>query len=285
MINKDWKIAIVGLGVLGGSYAEAFHTAGYTHITGIDINEESVSIAKEKGWIENGGRDASLVQNHDLIVLCLYPHVLIEWLKENQNYIRSGTLVTDVTGVKRAVIEETAKILREDLEFIACHPMAGRESKGIQYADASRFQNANFIIVPSANNSETAIDTMKEMAEILGFRKISILTPEEHDKMVGFLSQLTHVIAVSLMNVTDNTSLAAYTGDSFRDLTRIAKINEEMWPELFVLNKDYLVSEIDAFESELETFKGLLLEEDIEAMKEKMIISTERRKCFDKKED
>ena len=122
----------------------------------------------------------------------------------------------------------------------------------------------------------------KEIGEILQFRHIAVLSPEEHDAMIAFLSQLTHVIAVALMNTKDNTHLAEYTGDSFRDLTRIAVINEDLWPELFIMNKDYLIREIDAFVEEMLAFRKLVEEEDAEGMKQKMIISTERRKKFTK---
>lgn len=282
MINSDTKFAIIGLGVLGGSYVQALSAKGYA-CTGIDSNPETIDYALEKGWIVKGGTAPSLVSDADIVVCALYPHVFVQWIKDNQKYIKSHALLTDVTGVKREVIHDINEELRDDVEFISCHPMAGRESRGIHYADASRFKDANFIIVPTSENSEEAVNTMHQMAEILGFTHISILTADEHDRMIGFVSQLTHVIAVSLMNVSDNTHLASYTGDSFRDLTRIAKINEDMWPELFILNKDNLIREINDFMHELETFRNMLADNDVEGMKEKMIISTERRKKFDKK--
>ena len=122
-----------------------------------------------------------------------------------------------------------------------------------------------------------------DIAKLLKFHNVATLSAEEHDLIIGFLSQLTHVIAVSLMNVNDNTHLAEYTGDSFRDLTRIARINEDLWPELFIMNKDNLIKEIDNFTDEMKSFRDLLEKEDFEAMREKLITSTERRKAFEKK--
>lgn len=281
MIEKNTKFAVIGLGVLGGSYVEALSKAGYSCI-GVDINKDTLAYAIEKGWITEGSDDPSIIQDCDIVVSCLYPHTFVSWIKENQKYIKPHALLTDVTGVKRKVIEDVNAQLREDIEFIACHPMAGRESKGILYADASKFESANFIIVPTEQSSETAKETAHQLAEILGFTKISELSAEEHDKMIGFLSQLTHVIAVSLMNVTDNTHLVDYTGDSFRDLTRIAEINEDMWPELFVDNKDNLLREIDVFSEEVQRFRKLLEEDDMQGMKEKMMIATERRRKFNR---
>ncbi len=283
MITQDSVITIVGLGLLGGSYASGLSQAGYQHVRGIDVDESAISYAKEKGWIEDGGQDASLVEGSDLVIFCLYPHVFHIWIKENQQYLKPNSLITDVTGIKRKIIEDINEILREDVEFIACHPMAGREYKGIQYSDSSLFEKANFLIIPTETNTQHAIETARQLAEILKFPHIHVMTPELHDRMIGYLSQLTHVIAVSLMNASDNTDLASYTGDSFRDLTRIATINENMWPELFVLNKDNLVREIDEFTKEIQQFKKMIEDENIDGMKEKLIQSTNRRKQFNKK--
>lgn len=281
MIDNSTIFAIVGLGVLGGSYAQVLSDKGY-HVIGVDIDSDTIRYALDNRWIEKGGSDPALVKTADIVVCALYPHVFVKWIEDNSQYLKEGCLLTDVTGVKEKIIAEINDRLPEHVEFIACHPMAGRESRGIHFADSSRFHNANFIIVPGENNSEQAVDTAHQLAEILGFTKISKLSAAEHDQMIGFLSQLTHVMAVSLMNVSDNTHLAEYTGDSFRDLTRIAKINEDMWPELFVLNKENLIREIHAFTDEMLAFAKLIENEDMDTMKQKMIISTERRKKFDK---
>ena len=281
MISEKSKITIIGLGVLGGSYAKGFAKAGIQAYA-VDLNEDALRFAKENHWIKDGSTDPSLVKDCDLVISCLYPHTFIQWVKDNQKYFRPGTLLSDVTGVKRKVISAINDELRKDCEFIACHPMAGRESRGLAYADESRFENANFIIVPTQKNTKEAVDTAYQMARILKFGRVCELSAEEHDRMIGFLSQLTHVIAVSLMNTSDHSHLADYTGDSFRDLTRIANINEDLWPELFVMNKDYLLEEIHAFTHEMESFAGLIENEDYEAMRRKLIQSTKRRKQFDK---
>jgi len=281
-MDRNTKIGIVGLGVLGGSYACGLSEAGFS-VTGVDIDAETISLAKERGWIEEGGSDPTLLSSCDIVVSCLYPNVFVQWIQENQKYLKSGSLLTDVTGVKRKIITAVNDVLRDDVEFIACHPMAGRESKGILYADSSRFIHANFLIVPTENNTEYAKQTVREMAEILQFGHIKEISAEMHDRMIGYLSQLTHVIAVSLMNANDNPDLSEFTGDSFRDLTRIANINESLWPQLFILNKDYLLEEIDSFCGEMQAFRSLIENEDEEGMKEKLISSTERRKHFEKK--
>ena len=173
-------------------------------------------------------------------------------------------------------------ILRDDVEFIASHPMAGREVYGVQNSDDRIFLNANFIVTPTEKNTKKAIEWCSSLGRVLGCRKISILSPKEHDEMIGYVSQLTHVIAVSLMTCKDNRHLVDYTGDSFRDLTRIARINEKMWSELFLMNKDVLLKEMDEFIEEMSNMRNLLANEDAEGMKEKMRISTKRRGWFDK---
>ncbi|MBQ6654747.1 MAG: prephenate dehydrogenase [Erysipelotrichaceae bacterium] len=282
MIEKSTKIAIIGLGLLGGSYAQGLSLAGY-QVKGLDIDEQAVRQAGKNGWIVAGGNDPSLISDCDIVISALYPRDFVSWVNSNQQYLRTGAILSDVTGIKRMVISEINAILRSDVEFIACHPMAGRESRGIAYADSSQFENSNFIIVPTEENSQRAIDTAKDIASILKFGRISVLDAERHDQIIGFVSQLCHVIAVSLMNISDDPMLIDYTGDSFRDLTRIANINEDLWPQLFIANKDNLSREIDAPTEQLNQLKEYIVEEDVSAMRELMIRVSERRKKFDRR--
>ena len=216
----------------------------------------------------------------DVIVFALYPHVFIDWLRDYQDYIKSGALLTDVTGVKGSVVYEVQKLLRDDLEFIGAHPMAGRETSGIESATKAIFKGANYIVTPTEKNTPEAIESCKELGRVLGFKNIMELTPEEHDEMIGFLSQLTHCIAVSLMVCKDSRHLVEYTGDSFRDLTRIARINENMWSELFMLNRKELLKQMDLFSEKFSQLRNYIAEGDTEGMKEMMRLSTERRGYF-----
>ena len=282
-MQEESHFLIVGLGLLGGSYAQGLKRKGF-HVSALDINPESIAYALKQGWIDEGavGFDEALVRQADSVVFGLYPQALLEWIDQYQDSFASGTRITDVTGVKEQIVTQVQGKLRSDVEFIASHPMAGREVSGVQYADCSIFEPANFIITPTPANTPEGIAWVKALAETLNFRHIATLSPAEHDKMVGFLSQLTHVIAVTLMNTSDNTHLVDYTGDSFRDLTRIAKINESLWTELFLMNKANLVREIDEFAAELAHFRSVLENEDTEEMKRLFRQSTQRRKCFDK---
>lgn len=282
-LNKETNLLIVGLGVIGGGYAAALTRGGF-RVNCITKEQSDIDYALKKGIINAGYTEATpdVVGKAELIICALYPGVFIEWIRENQHMFSPGVLITDVTGVKGSIVEAVQSLLRPDAEFIAAHPMAGRERSGVEYSDPDVFIGANYIVTPTKKNTEEAINVCKSLGEILGFGRITELSPAEHDKMIAFLSQLTHVIAVTLMTSNSTPGLEKYTGDSFRDLTRIAKINDRMWAELFMLNKEALLSEMDAFIKEFTDFKCYLEAGDTEKMREKMRSSTERRTLFDK---
>ena len=284
IIEKNKKILIVGLGLLGGSYAAALTDKGY-EVYAITKEQKSVDYALAHGMIKAGTTeiDKEMIAAADITVFALYPHVFVEWVKENGRYFKKGALITDVTGVKCAIVDEVQSLLPEGVEFIGAHPMAGREVYGVENSNPDMFKGANYIVTPTAKNTEYAVETCKELGNLLGFASVSVISPQKHDRMIAFLSQLTHCIAVALMTCNDDANLCRYTGDSFRDLTRIARINEDMWSELFMLNKDMLISEIKAFEGELEKLRRSMETDDIDTMKKMMSVSTERRGMFDKK--
>ena len=281
--DKNTKILIVGLGVIGGSYARALSRNGYS-VRCITKEQKDIDYALSLGMIEAGSTEVAkeMVEWADLIVFALYPHIFVDWIREYQDLFRSGTLITEVTGVKSRIVDEVQGFLRPDVEFIAAHPMAGRESSGVEYSDDRVFLGANYIITPTERNTAEAIKACRQLGEVLGFARISQLSPEEHDRMIAFLSQLTHCIAVTLMTANDSPMMEQYTGDSFRDLTRIAKINDVMWSELFLLNREALLTQMDAFAEEFDRFRTMLREEDVEGMRETMRRATARRVLFDK---
>ena len=215
-IEKTTKFLIVGLGLIGGSYARALKKREYP-VSAIEPRQAAIDYAMDKGIIDKGYTDVdeNAVGQADIIVFALYPKVFVEWIDKYQHLIRPGALITDVTGVKRSVVYEIQSKLRDDVEFIAAHPMAGREVYGVENSDDRIFRDANYIVVPTDKNTAEAIETCKDLGWTLGFEHVSVLSPEMHDEMIGFVSQLTHCIAVSLMTCSDNTHLADYTGDSF----------------------------------------------------------------------
>ncbi len=284
-LNKDMNILIVGLGLLGGSYAEALTKKGF-NVSAITRSQSSIDYALENGLINEGTVeiDPDIIGKADLVVFALYPKVFVKWLEDNQQYLKSGAVITDVTGVKSCIVYDIQKMLRQDVEFIAAHPMAGREVYGVQNSTSRIFKKANYIVVPTSKNTASAIELCRDLGKTLGFKDVSELSPEMHDEMIAYLSQLTHCIAVSLMCCNDFRGLENYTGDSFRDLTRIAKINENMWSELFTLNREPLLREMDKFRRSFNELYEKLEKGDTEGMCDMMRTSTERRTRFDIKE-
>ena len=283
MISKGDKILVVGLGLIGGSYAAMLSSKGY-YVGAIDQDVDSINYAINNNIIQSGAIEAQkeYIEQFDLIIFALYPTVFVEWIKKYQSYIKPNIVITDVTGIKGWLVKEIKQVLRKDLEFIGAHPMAGKEVYGVKNSDKNLFKGANYIITPTDDSSKRAIDIAYDIGTLLEFKNISILSVLEHDEMIGFLSQLTHCIAVSLMTCKESHHLVEYTGDSFRDLTRIAKINENMWSELFLLNKEELLKQINLYLNNFYVLKEAIENDDKEKLKEIMRLSTERRKYFDK---
>ena len=283
-VDTSKKILIVGLGLLGGSYAKVLKRFGF-HISAITLEQSSIDYALKEGIIDEGTTelDADMIGDADLVIFALYPHVFVEWIEKNQGLLKSGALITDVTGVKGSIVYKIQEMLRPDLEFIAAHPMAGREVSGVENSTDKMFVGANYIVTPTEKNTQGAIQTCLELGRLLGFSNVTTLSPEEHDEMIGFLSQLTHCIAITLMTCNDKEDMEKFTGDSFRDLTRIARINDIMWSELFVANKSALLEQMTLFIDKFNELKTMLETEDVDAMRAMMRHSTERRALFDKK--
>ena len=284
IIDENKKFLIIGLGLLGGSYAKALSAKGYT-VRAIDTNENSIKYALSNGFISEGDTavNKDFIDNSDIVVFALYPHIFVDWVEENGHLFKAGTIVTDVTGVKGIIVKKIQSLMPEGVEFISAHPMAGKEVSGVENADDSIFKVANYIVVPTERNTFNAINICKDLGETLGFKEVSWLSVEDHDRMIAYLSQLTHCIAVSLMCANETPGFERYTGDSFRDLTRIAKINDEMWSELFLSNREALLSEMDRYRESFDKLYNFIKTENRDGMREMMRLSTHRRKHFDKK--
>jgi prephenate dehydrogenase len=273
------KILVVGLGVIGGSYAMALKDAGYDDVYGIDTNEESLEKAKKLGLIKEGFINGDeIVKKADLIIISLYPRLVKRFITYNKDNFKDGAVITDATGIKKLFIEDITNILPENIDFVFGHPMAGREKKGIDFASSEVFKGANYILTPVARNKEENLNLVENLAYKLGFKRVRRITPEHHDEMIGYTSQLPHSLAVALVNSDiDERETGSFIGDSYRDLTRIAKINEDLWSELFLGNKDNLLKSIENFEVELDKIKDAIQNDDKDALKEIFIKSTKRR--------
>ena len=273
------KILIVGLGVIGGGYAMALKEAGYSEVYGIDTNEETLKKAKEMKIIKEGfTREDEIISEMDLIVLAIYPNLVKNFIVKNKNKFKENALITDVTGIKQLFINDIVEILPQNIDFVFAHPMAGRENKGIDYATNKVFQGANFLIVETKKNKEENIRKIENLAKEMGFKHIKRTTPAFHDEMIAFTSQLPHVLAVALTNSDiENRNTGEFIGDSYRDLTRIANMNEKLWSLLFLGNKKNLLEAMNNFEAEFDKIKKCIEENDEMNLQKLFIKSTIRR--------
>lgn len=283
---EDLVVTVVGLGVIGGAFAESFKNIGVKNIYGIDIDEETLIKAKKRGIITEGFiKTKEPLEKSDLVVITLYPNIVKSFFVNNIENFKENAIITDVIGIKGKIMSEITPIIEKsekNIDFIFGHPMAGREKRGIDFADSNVFKNANYIIIKDEKNKEQNLQLLSEIIKKMGFKSVSFLSAEEHDEIIAFTSQLTHAIAVSLVN-SDNQKYDTnkFIGDSYRDLTRIAKINEDLWSELFLGNKENLLKMIEQFENELDVLKDALKNDDIGTLKEQFIISTKRREKID----
>lgn len=273
------KIVVVGLGVIGGSFAMALKEAGYDDVNAIDINVETLEKAKKLGLIKEGSdNEAEIIKDADLIIISLYPRLVKDFIIRNKENFKDGAIITDATGIKKMFIEDVANVLPDNIDFIFGHPMAGREKKGIDFASSEVFKGANYILTPISRNKPENLDKIEKLVYELGFKRVKRITPEYHDEMIGYTSQLPHTLAVALVNSDiEGRETGSFIGDSYRDLTRIANINEELWSELFLGNKENLLTSIENFECELDKIKNAIKEDDKDTLKKLFIKSTNRR--------
>ncbi len=275
------KICIVGLGLIGGSYAMGLALKEH-EVYGIDKDMKAIAYAKENEYIIEGyHNDYSIISKCDCIILAIYPQAILHFLQEHSSLFLPHQVITDVCGVKGSFIRK-ATLLAGKATYVSHHPMAGKEKIGIEYADYKIFKGANFLITPIDDRKTEAIQVLERIAKDLDFGRITTISVERHDQMIGFTSQLTHAIAVSLVNSDHDEDTVQFIGDSYRDLTRIAMINDALWSELFLENKEYLLKHISSFEEQLDLLKAALKQNDKETLKKLFNQSTIVRKKMEK---
>ncbi len=277
---------IVGLGIMGGSFAKAIRENILTtedslgQIYACNRSQASLSMAMSEGVVDGvftSDEVDKMLCLCDVVFICLYPKATLEFLKEHKNSFKRGAIVTDISGVKGIFEKELPSLLRPDTDFIIGHPMAGGEKEGYAASNAKFFVNHNYILIPQSFNKAENLELMKSLVSAMGFTRITETTCDIHDYKIGFTSQLCHVIASALVQAAPDNQITAFGGGSFEDLTRIALINAPLWTELFISNKEKLISHIDLFVEQMEKIRELIKNEDSESLKEYLSDVREKR--------
>lgn len=272
------KIAIIGLGLIGGSIARRLRGFHNCTIAAYNRTAESLELALSDGVIDEAcSAPGDAMKDADLIIMCLYPQLNIDFVRDNLEYIKDGAVITDVTGVKGFIIREMKKILPETVDFIGGHPMAGREVGGYKSSTDTLFDNAPYIITPDKTNKPENVQLIRDMAKYIGCRVVVTTTPDEHDSIIAYTSQLMHIVAVALCDNPLLERSGSFAGGSLQDCTRIAVINEKMWSELFVENKEHLAERITEFQECLERIKTAVLNEDRNTLEDIMKHATQQK--------
>ncbi len=259
------KITVVGLGLIGGSLCKAIKKHTNHMVYGIDINKETLEMALSQNAIDAVTDDLSLA---DITIVSLYPITTIDYIKENASKFKKGSIVIDTCGIKKAIVDAVTPVLAEnDVTFIGVHPMAGREFSGFEYSLDNLFDDASFIITPDKSVSQTKINLIEDFAYSIHFKKVVTATPEEHDQIIAFTSQLAHVVSNAYIKSPTHQKQLGFSAGSFQDLTRVAKLNETMWTPLFLLNKDPLCFEIDYIIARLTEYRDAMQNNDAERLK------------------
>lgn len=277
---SNLNITIVGLGLIGGSFAKSIKSnLNIKNLWAIDIGKDMLYKAKNSGVIDDGFIEPIFpLNNSDIVIMCTYPNVTMNFIKDNMIYFKKNAIITDSTGIKNKIINEINKVKRHDVDFIGGHPMAGKESVGYDFSDECIFQDAKFIITPQEINLSENILLLKRLFTRIGFKKVVEITPEIHDEIIAFTSQLPHIIACCLMNNIKLESGLDYIARSFKDVTRVANINCDLWSELIYDNKDNILIEIDQFTKDLKNIYDIIKKEDKENLISIFNKSSYRRK-------
>lgn len=274
------NITIVGLGLIGGSLAKAIRkNIDFNNLWATDVNQNVLKAAKEDGVIDEGYINPEIpLSDSDITIFCTYPSATVEIIRNNVNHFKPDSIVTDASGIKNNIVKEIKSFMRKDVEFIGGHPMSGRESIGYESSDGGIFNSAEYILTPDENTSDYSIKVLTKLIKDMGFKEVSLMSAEVHDKRIAFTSQLPHIIACVLMNNRNIDKGYGGIGGSFRDMTRIADINSDLWCELIYENKRNILDELDNFILDINKIYDILKKDDVENMKSMMKTSSLRRK-------
>ena len=271
-------VAVVGLGLIGGSIAMALKGFEDYQVVGAVRSQKTYDFAVAHGVCDRVTMDAAqAVREADVVWLCLPPQAILDFMEAHREDFKPGSVVTDVCGVKTSIVEG-AKCLPPTVDFIGCHPMAGKEVSGIANAEAAMFQNAHFILTPGPDNDPAHVALLERMGKYMGFRDVVRATPEQHDAIIAYTSQVMHVLAVAVCDDPDLFSCKGFEGGSFRDCTRVAALDVPLWTELFSLNAPALCKVIQNLEDNLRAYREVIASGDTAALAAKLEYSSQRKR-------
>lgn len=260
------QIGIVGLGLIGGSLAKAAKERTDYTVLGFDRNEAVLQQALQQGAID-GVLEPDQLKNCRIVLVALYPQAAVDYILSHRAAFGNRTIVVDCCGVKQVVCTPCESAAREaGFVFLGGHPMAGIERSGFAFSKGDLFEGASMVLTPPAGTDRTAVDTVSGFCMQLGFGRIRLSTPQEHDRMIALTSQLAHVLSSAYVKSPAALSHAGFSAGSFKDMTRVARLNEDMWTELFFDNKPALLDEIEGLIDRLEAYAEALRQNDREKM-------------------
>lgn len=261
------NIAVVGLGLIGGSMCKSLKKHSFHRILGIDTNKETIRKALEQNVIDDEITSERLGEAN-LTVISLYPEEICRFVKDNADKFKKGSIVIDTCGVKKAVVEACTPVLeKKGVIFVGVHPMAGREFSGFDYSTDNLFDGASFIITPTENTPQIAVDLLSTLAGSIGFGKAVVATPEKHDQVIAYTSQLAHVVSNAYVKSPSVLDFNGFSAGSFMDLTRVAKLNEDMWTSLFMCNKEALLYELNHILTSISEYRDAIENGDYDALR------------------
>ena len=272
------RIAIIGLGLIGGSMAMALKGFEDYEIVGVDRDPATLDLARPHGVADYLSTDAGqAVSTADVVYLCLHPRGIVDFLSTYRACFRPGTLVTDVCGIKTAIVDAAA-VLPDEVDFIGSHPMAGKETSGIFHADGALFRGAHYIITPRPQSRPEHVDLLHRIADHIGCRDVVNTTTAKHDAIIAYTSQVMHIMAVAVCDDPDLFDCKGFEGGSFRDCTRVAALDVPLWTELFSMNAPALCKVIRNLEDNLRAYREVIASGDTAALAEKLAWSADRKR-------
>ncbi len=261
------KIGIIGLGLIGGSMAKAICEKTSHTVYGYDINEETMFLAKMTKGIHEA-LDENNIGECDLILIAVRPDHAVQWVTDNAEKIGKNVIVVDLCGVKRCVSEAIKPIAKEyGFRYIGGHPMAGKEVAGYNNATAHLYDGAAMILTPDENSDLPLLETLRDLFYSLGFAKLTFSTPEEHDRIIAYTSQLAHIASNAYIKSPESQEQFGFSAGSFRDMTRVARLDENMWTVLMMDNVDFLSKQVDILIANLQEYQCALHDRDAERLR------------------